>query len=184
MEDVERFWRAKSDDEVARAAEQLDNYSDDGKRILRSELRRRGLAEPSSSGQGGRTGQASAEAVSQFNQSGLAIPREAGAVIGIIGFVLLVLGALRWNSMESQFTRAFGETDGLGITLLFAGGAGLAFGGYVFFSPRTVSTAAPAPPDAVPSIEARLRQLDDLRSKNLISDAQYEERKRNIIASI
>jgi hypothetical protein len=35
------------------------------------------------------------------------IPREAGAVIGIVGLVLLVFGALWWNSIESQLLRAW-----------------------------------------------------------------------------
>jgi len=46
MTDAEKIWRAKSDDEILEAAEELSEYTDDGERIIRAELRRRGLPEP------------------------------------------------------------------------------------------------------------------------------------------
>jgi len=47
MNEAEAFWRAKTDEEVADAASQLSDYTEDGERIIRGELRRRGIAEPS-----------------------------------------------------------------------------------------------------------------------------------------
>jgi hypothetical protein len=46
MTDAEQIWRAKSDDEILEAAQDLSEYTDDGERIIRAELRRRGLPEP------------------------------------------------------------------------------------------------------------------------------------------
>ena len=46
MKDAEAFWRGKTDEEVADAATQLSDYTEDGERIIRGELRRRGIAEP------------------------------------------------------------------------------------------------------------------------------------------
>jgi len=46
MTDAEQIWRAKSDDEILEAAEDLSEYTEDGERIIRAELRRRGLPEP------------------------------------------------------------------------------------------------------------------------------------------
>ena len=45
-EEAERIWRAKTDDEILEAAEELSEYTNDGERIIRAELRRRGLPEP------------------------------------------------------------------------------------------------------------------------------------------
>ena len=111
----------------------------------------------------------------------LAIGREAAIVIGIVGFILLVLGALRWNSMESQFARGFGQSDGLGIMLLLGGAVGLIVGGYALLAtpPASISLSVKAI-----SVEERLRQLDDLRSKELITEAQYQQRKQEIVSSL
>jgi hypothetical protein len=46
MTDAEAHWRRKSDEEVADAARQLSDYTEEGERIIREELRRRGMAEP------------------------------------------------------------------------------------------------------------------------------------------
>jgi len=46
MTEAEELWRAKTDDELLEAAEELSGYTDDGERIIRAELRRRGLPEP------------------------------------------------------------------------------------------------------------------------------------------
>ena len=46
MNDAEAFWRRKTDEEVADAARQLSDYTEEGERIIRGELRRRGIAEP------------------------------------------------------------------------------------------------------------------------------------------
>lgn len=46
MSDAQASWRDQTDDQVARAATQLSDYTEEGERIIRAELRRRGLAEP------------------------------------------------------------------------------------------------------------------------------------------
>jgi len=46
MTDPEVVWRAKSDDEVVEAALDLSEYTEEGERIIRAELRRRGLPMP------------------------------------------------------------------------------------------------------------------------------------------
>jgi len=45
MNDAEALWRGKTDEEVADAARQLSDYTEEGERIMRGELRRRGMAE-------------------------------------------------------------------------------------------------------------------------------------------
>lgn len=46
MTDAEASWRDQTDDQVAKAATQLGDYTEEGERIIRAELRRRGLTEP------------------------------------------------------------------------------------------------------------------------------------------
>jgi hypothetical protein len=46
MSDSDSIWRGKTDDQVADAARQLSGYTEEGERIIRGELRRRGMAEP------------------------------------------------------------------------------------------------------------------------------------------
>ncbi|MGH9383727.1 MAG: hypothetical protein ACRD2N_05515 [Vicinamibacterales bacterium] len=48
MSGADDVWRSKSDDELAEAAERLSEYTEEGERIIRAELRRRGMAEPAS----------------------------------------------------------------------------------------------------------------------------------------
>jgi hypothetical protein len=106
--------------------------------------------------------------------------REPGIIIGGIGLLLLIFGALRWNSAESQLARAFGQTDGLGIMLLLGGGIGLVLGLYLGFA----IIPAPVAPVSPKSVEERIRQLNGLRSNNLITDVEYDQRKREILASL
>ena len=46
MTDAERIWREKSDDDLLTAAAELSTYTEEGQRIIREELRRRGLEDP------------------------------------------------------------------------------------------------------------------------------------------
>lgn len=108
--------------------------------------------------------------------------RQAGGVVGVIGILLLVFGAIRWNSLASQIARGFGGSDGVGLLLLLAGAAAVAIGSWHYFD---ASSARGNLPSAVSrSAEDRIRQLDDLRSKHLITDAEFEQRKKDIIASL
>lgn len=43
---VEQIWRDKTDDEVAEAASNLSQYTEEAARVIRAELQRRGLPEP------------------------------------------------------------------------------------------------------------------------------------------
>ena len=46
MTEVEETWEKRSDQDVVEAAQRLGNYTDEGQRVIRAELRRRGLREP------------------------------------------------------------------------------------------------------------------------------------------
>lgn len=46
MTDIERIWRDKTDDDLIVAAAQLSDYTSEGQRVIRSELKRRGLEDP------------------------------------------------------------------------------------------------------------------------------------------
>jgi hypothetical protein len=46
MSEAQEVWRSKSDDEVIAAAGELAEYTEEGERIIRAELGRRGLREP------------------------------------------------------------------------------------------------------------------------------------------
>jgi hypothetical protein len=46
MSEAERIWREKSDDELLEAAAALDEFTAEGRWIIRSELQRRGLEDP------------------------------------------------------------------------------------------------------------------------------------------
>lgn len=52
MTEAERIWREKSDEEVLDAAAELDQFTADGQRIIREELKRRGLEDPVEQGGG------------------------------------------------------------------------------------------------------------------------------------
>jgi hypothetical protein len=46
MSESEEIWRAKSDDELLEAREDLSEYTEEGERIIRAELQRRGFPKP------------------------------------------------------------------------------------------------------------------------------------------
>ena len=46
MSDAERIWREKSDEELLQAAAALDEFTEQGRAIIREELRRRGFEDP------------------------------------------------------------------------------------------------------------------------------------------
>jgi hypothetical protein len=48
MDEAEKLWRAKADDELLAAARRLAEYTEEGSGMIRAELRRRGLDEPPS----------------------------------------------------------------------------------------------------------------------------------------
>ena len=48
MADAEGIWADKTDDELLEAAEEISEYTEEGERIIRAELKRRGLPQPDS----------------------------------------------------------------------------------------------------------------------------------------
>ncbi len=46
MSDIEKIWREKSDEDLLEAAAQLSDFTDEGQRVIRAELRRRGMEDP------------------------------------------------------------------------------------------------------------------------------------------
>ncbi len=46
MNDAERIWSEKSDEDLLDAAAELREYTEEGQRIIRAELKRRGLEDP------------------------------------------------------------------------------------------------------------------------------------------
>jgi uncharacterized RDD family membrane protein YckC len=56
-----------------------------------------------------------------------------------------------------------------------------AFAPPIAFPSSSTSTPVPAAPAAAPSPEEALRQLDDLRAKNLITDEEYQAKRKAIL---
>ena len=48
MSNVEEAWRRRTDDQLVAAAQRIEEYTDEGRQVIREELRRRAIAEPSS----------------------------------------------------------------------------------------------------------------------------------------
>jgi hypothetical protein len=46
MTEAERIWAEKSDDALIEAAAELEAYTEEGQRVIRAELKRRGLEDP------------------------------------------------------------------------------------------------------------------------------------------
>lgn len=46
MTEAERIWREKSDDDLLEAAAELHSYTEEGRSVIRAELRRRGFDDP------------------------------------------------------------------------------------------------------------------------------------------
>jgi hypothetical protein len=116
-----------------------------------------------------------------------------GIVFAVSGVVLLVFGALRWSSASSQIIRAFGGSDNFAVLLFILGAGALAMGVYIlntFPAARIVETISRIRPQSEESgisespVEQRLRQLDDLKVKGLLSESEYVERKAAIIATL
>jgi hypothetical protein len=46
MKEAERIWREKSDEDLLDAAAELDDFTEEGRDVIRAELKRRGLEDP------------------------------------------------------------------------------------------------------------------------------------------
>jgi uncharacterized membrane protein len=53
-----------------------------------------------------------------------------------------------------------------------------------YFSSRSKPPQLTQPPEVLRSAQDRLAEIDSLRSQNLISETEYEERRRQIISGI
>lgn len=106
----------------------------------------------------------------------------AASLTAVIGILLIIFGSIQWSSAESQLRRALGEDDLLAISLFVGGGIALLVG--ITIGLRSWPSVSTSPPPITNSVEERLRQLDTLRSQQLISDAEYAQRRKNIIASL
>ncbi len=111
-----------------------------------------------------------------------ASPILTAIVLGVLGILLIVFGAMQWSSAASQIQRAFGQADLLAISLFVSGGVALLIG--LAISIASSGSVANSPPPVTNSVEERLRQLDKLHSQHLISDPEYEQRRKDIIASL
>lgn len=49
---------------------------------------------------------------------------------------------------------------------------------------RNKGPLPPMPPPPLPSVESRLAEIDSLRARNLISEAEHEEKRKQIIGGI
>jgi len=98
-------------------------------------------------------------------------------VVGVFLFIAVVLDVNhQWN------TRRVVDI-GLMHILAFVGGIASTLVGLRSFF-KSSPTSQDSPPPVGTSVEDRLRRLDDLRAKHLISDAEYEQRKKEIIGSL
>ncbi len=46
MSDIDRIWSEKSDEDLLEAAAHLDDFTEEGQRVVREELKRRGMEDP------------------------------------------------------------------------------------------------------------------------------------------
>ena len=93
MSDAQRMWSQKSDEAVLAAANEISQYTEEGERVIREELRRRGLSEPPP-----------LERVSGMNRGAMkrygdgyrlaAATAQAGLIVQIVGAAAGVLYAL------------------------------------------------------------------------------------------
>jgi hypothetical protein len=114
----------------------------------------------------------------------------------ILAIVLLVAGVagtlwafIRLNSIQSQFMRAAGEGDVIAYVALAIGVLAAILGVAILVAPSpTPETihplSSPKPGSPTADIASRLRQLQTLRDSNLISEADFQKRKSDILQSI
>ncbi|MDQ8196466.1 SHOCT domain-containing protein [Coraliomargarita sp. SDUM461004] len=73
----------------------------------------------------------------------------------------------------------------IGVLWTFGTAIGAVFGAYNFFSEEGIATEefsyTSETPKSEPSIESRLRKLDELKSKKLINDHEYESKRSELL---
>jgi len=70
------------------------------------------------------------------------------------------------------------------MLILLAIPAGIVIALVWYFSSRSRPPQMIQPPQVPKSIQERLSEIDGLRSRNLISEAEYEEKRRQILSGI
>ena len=118
---------------------------------------------------------------STLNQS--SVRRAVAVVIAAIGLVLIIIGIASLNSLESQFKRGLGGSDEV-ATILFLVGIPALLGGLFFAIATPGSKATNHQSNDSTDTETRLRRLQDLRQKNLISRAEYEQQRKQILNNL
>ena len=88
MSDAESVWRRKTDDELAAAAQHLEDYTEDGRRVVRAELERRGLAAPPAIARAEGGGEVS-PVVRRYRDA-----YRVGAALVALGQVIKIVGAI------------------------------------------------------------------------------------------
>lgn len=117
---------------------------------------------------------------SSMSRTGAAINMVVGLAFLVAGFTLIM-----------PVSVAFGVIWCLICAALIISSAYLAFGGTKHISPEVYIEdeevpAANAPESPAPggSIETRLERLNSLREKGLITDAEYEKKRQEILAEL
>ncbi len=74
--DIEKIWREKSDEDLLDAAASLEDYTDEGRQVIRGELKRRGLEDPvEQAGDYGATGKAGGAEASDAEGAAVDVPQ-------------------------------------------------------------------------------------------------------------
>jgi hypothetical protein len=106
MTNLERIWGSKSDDALLEAAASLDDFTDEGRRVVLAELEKRGLDVPEP--EGGESGDAP-----DHELAGEALPDDPLSCLGC-GVALQHLGAREAGSL-GEFGTLFEEKQALQI---------------------------------------------------------------------
>jgi hypothetical protein len=130
MSDAEQVWRGKADDEILAAARRLTEYTEEGERVIRAELRRRGFDEPPPTIRQSETG-ISHRYTDAYRVASAVIA--FGTTVKVIGFLVGSLIAL------AGFASSAGP---LGSSAALIGGLGLgALTGFFFWIAGVLVTA-------------------------------------------
>jgi uncharacterized membrane protein len=111
------------------------------------------------------------------------VRRAVAVVIAAIGLVLIIIGITSLNSIESQLQRRFGGSDDVATVLLVIGILAL-LAGLFFAIAMPASNSADRRDSASEHTETRLRRLQDLRQKGVITRAEYEQRRTQILSKL
>jgi len=125
-------------------------------------------------------------------ESGPDRPAAADAACRELGTIMGSGGGSVWTSSESKMQAAYGRltssTQALGgdyalIDAIAGDARGITISGHAYDCSRSPSTAAPSPPAARsgPSVEERLRRLDQLKKDGLITPEEHAAKRRAIL---